>query len=52
MQACEAYEPFNSQQQTGKRTITVDESPNYEVVERQHGEQENDSDVYENITQL
>ena len=52
MQACEAYETVNSQQQTGKRNITVDESPDYEVVEGQHGEKENDSDVYENITQL
>ena len=50
MQACEAYETLNTQQQTGKRTITVDESPDYEMMEGQHGE--NDSDVYENITQL
>ena len=40
------------QQQIGRRNITVNESPDYEVVEGQHGEQENDSDVYENITQL
>ena len=52
MQTCEAYEPLNTQQQTGRRNITVDESPDYEVVEGQHGEQENDSNVYENITQL
>ena len=52
MQACVAYETVNTQQQTGKRTITVNASPDYEVVEGQHGEQENDSDVYENITQL
>ena len=52
MQACEAYETVNSQQQTGKGNITVDESPDYEVMEGQHGEQENDSDIYENITQL
>ena len=52
MQTCEAYETLNTQQQTGKGTITVDESPGYEVVEGQHGEQGNDSDVYENITQL
>ena len=51
MQVCEAYKPFNTQQQTGKRNITVDESPDYEMVEGQHGEWENDSDVYENITQ-
>ena len=52
MQACEAYETLNTQQQTGNRTTTVDESADYEVVEGLHGEQENDSDVYENITQL
>ena len=52
MQACEAYETLDTQQQAGERTITVDESPDYEVVEGQHGEQENDSDVYENITKL
>ena len=35
----------------GRRNITVDESPDYEVVKGQHEEQENDSDVYKNITQ-
>ena len=52
LQVCAAYGILNTQQQTGKRTITVDESPDYEVMEGLHGEQENESDVYENITQL
>lgn len=52
LQVCAAYGILNTQQQIGRRNITVNESPDYEVVEGQHGEQENDSDVYENITQL
>ena len=51
MQVCAAYETV-SIRQIGRRNITADESPYYEVVEGQHGEQENDSDVYEDITQL
>ena len=51
MQVCAAYEMVNIQQ-IGRRNITVDESPDYEVIEGQHGEQENDSDVCEDITQL
>ena len=51
MQVCAAYETV-SIQQIGRRDVTMDESPDYEVVEGQHGEQENDSDVYEDITQL
>ena len=51
MRVCAAYETVNIQL-IGRRNITVDESPDYEVIEEQHGEQENDSDVYENITQL
>ena len=49
LQVCAAYGILNTQQQIGRKNITVNES---EVVEGQHGEQENDSDVYENITQL
>ena len=51
MLVCAAYETVNIQQ-IEMRNITVDESPVYEVIEGQHGEEENDSDVYENITQL
>ena len=51
MQLCAAYETVNIQQ-IGRRNITVDESSDYEVIEEQHGEEENDSDVYEEITQL
>ena len=51
MQVCAAYETVNIQL-IGMRNITVDESPDYEVIEGRHGEQENDSDVYEDITQL
>ena len=43
---------WNCQHTAADRNIKVDESPDYEVVEGLHGEQENDSDVYENITQL
>ena len=54
MQVCAAYATLNTHvaADIGRRNITVDESPGYEVVEGLHGEQENDSDVYENITQL
>ena len=46
MQACEAYEPFNTQQ-TVRRNSSVDECPAYEMVEGKHEVGKDDIDAHD-----